>query len=171
MMPRFFRAAAALCLSALSTVVFAQGDGNRQAENFGDWELICNAAEASDRTCQMAQSATAGEGAPVFLLSIAPAQDRTADYAVASVPLGVYLASGIEIRVDGGHPFKVLYEVCDRDSCHAGFRLSGAVLSAFRKGLDAGFRVWTAKDRAVDFSVSLRGFSAAYSEYRAKVTG
>ncbi|AQZ50952.1 Invasion protein B, involved in pathogenesis [Martelella mediterranea DSM 17316] len=168
-MQRFFLATGAACLSLLPRVVFSQEGKPPQVEFFGDWELICAAAD--DHTCQMAQSAAAGEGDPVFLLSIAPAKDRATDYAVASAPLGVYLANGIEIRIDGGHPFKVLYEVCDRESCHAGFRLSGAVLSAFRKGLDAGFRVWTAKDRAVDFDMSLRGFSAAYAEYRAKVTG
>ncbi|EEE35458.1 hypothetical protein RKLH11_4135 [Rhodobacteraceae bacterium KLH11] len=40
--------------------------------------------------------------------------------------------------------------------------MDGDVLSAFRKGLEVRVRVWTARDKAVDFPVSLYGFTAAY---------
>lgn len=146
---------------------FAQPD----EQVFTDWRVLCQSAEETT-TCQMLQSASASEDGPaVFLLSISPGEDAGANYAVVTVPTGVYLATGIEIRVDRRRPFKVLYEICDRAGCHAGFKLSGSVLNAFRQGIDAKVRVWTAKTQAVEFPVSLRGFSAAYRHYQEQVSG
>lgn len=152
---------------------FAQTEPVQPDEQvFTDWRVLCQPSEETKTTCQMLQSASASEdGLTVFLLSISPGEEDGASYAVVTVPLGVYLAPGVEIRVDRRRPFKVLYEICDRAGCHAGFKLSGSVLSAFRNGLDAKVRVWTAKTQAVEFPVSLRGFSAAYRHYQEQVSG
>jgi invasion protein IalB len=137
---------------------------------FTDWRVLCQPSGETS-TCQMLQSASASEDGPtVFLLSISPGEDAGTSYAVVTVPVGVYLAPGIEIRVDRRRPFKVLYEICDLSGCHAGFKLSGSVLNAFRQGVDAKVRVWTAKTQAVEFPVSLRGFSAANRYYQEKIS-
>lgn len=138
---------------------------------FTDWRVACQ-PQAATSTCQMLQTASAEKDGPtVFLLSISEGKDTGSSYAVVTVPIGVYLAPGIELRVDNRRPFKVLYEICDRAGCHAGFKLSGSVLNAFRQGLDAKVRVWTGKSQAVEFPVSLRGFSAAYRHYQEQVSG
>lgn len=131
---------------------------------FKDWRILCAQGDAA-KTCQMLQSqpATTG-GADVFLISLNQSEGTQDISAVVSVPLGVYLAPGIEIHVAGRRPFKVLYEICDQTSCHAGFKLKGSVLASFKKGSEAKFRVWTAKSKAVEFPVSLNGFSAGYTE-------
>ncbi|MCG7521620.1 invasion associated locus B family protein [Ruegeria sp. Ofav3-42] len=135
-------------------------------EVFSDWRVTCQAKEQGF-VCQMQQSVSAEEdGPPVFLLSVSDNEDTGQSYAVITVPVGVYLAPGIELHVDKRRPFKVLYEVCDQLGCHAGFRLNGDVLAAFRKGLEVRARVWTARDKAIDFPVSLRGFTAAYNQFR-----
>ena len=142
-----------------------------QSKQFEDWQVICEAA-GPQTECQMLQSARAGaQSASVFLLSISPGPDLQQSYAVMTVPVGVYLRPGVEIHIDRRRPFKVLYEICDTSGCHAGFKLSGPVLEAFRQGLDAKVRVWTAQDKAVDFPVSLRGFSAGFQYYKAEISG
>ncbi|EEE35027.1 Invasion associated locus B protein [Rhodobacteraceae bacterium KLH11] len=134
-------------------------------EVFSDWRVLCQPTDQGS-ACQMLQSAAAEEdGPPVFLLSVSATSEQS--YAVMTVPVGVYLAPGIELHVDNRRPFKVLYEVCDQLGCHAGFRMNGDVLRAFRKGLQVKARVWTARDKAVDFPLSLRGFTAAYTHFRA----
>ncbi len=131
-------------------------------EVFSDWRVLCQRS-AQNTICQMVQSVAAEEnGPPVFLISVSDNEGAGNHYAVMTVPVGVYLAPGIELYVDGRRPFKVLYEVCDLLGCHAGFRIDGDVLSAFRKGLEVKARVWTARDKAIDFPVSLHGFTAAY---------
>ncbi len=135
-------------------------------EVFSDWRVLCQPVE-QDVACQMIQSVAAEEnGPPVFLLSVSDDEDTDQSYTVITVPVGVYLAPGIELHVDKRRPFKVLYEVCDQLGCHAGFRMNGDVLAAFRRGLEVKARVWTARDKAIDFPVSLRGFTAAYNRFR-----
>jgi invasion protein IalB len=131
---------------------------------FKDWRITCTQEDAV-KTCQMLQSqpATVG-GADVFLISLSQSEGSKDISAVVSVPLGVYLAPGIEIHIAGRRPFKTLYEICDQTSCHAGFKLKGSVLSSFKRGSEAKFRVWTAKSKAVEFPVSLSGFTAGYTE-------
>lgn len=109
----------------------------------------------------MLQAVSASDGKPAFLITVS--QQHNDNVALITVPLRSYLAPGIEIRVDGGRPFKANYELCDEAGCHAGFKLGGAVLNAFRKGTIAWVRVWNASDKAADFPVSLNGFSAAFA--------
>lgn len=168
-----------LCLGGLRTkIIFciliymlgvhsaAQAQSGVAEEVFSDWRVMCDGLGEA-RMCQMFQAGSASEDTPnAFLLSISRDSAAQRDFAVMTVPLGVYLASGVEIRVDGRRPFKVLYEICDRAGCYAGFKLSGAVLTAFQRGLDAKIRVWTARDKAIDFPVSLRGFSKAFAYYQ-----
>ena len=145
---------AALVWGVLPAVAGAAPPADRA---FEDWTLRCAA------TCQMFQTASlAGGAGSTLLLSIAPGEDGASQYGVLSAPLGVYLVPGVEIRVDDRRPFKVLYEICDGAACHAGFRLSGEVLAAFRQGLEAKVRVWVSRDQAAEFTLSLRGFSKGY---------
>lgn len=136
---------------------------------FKDWRVVCSDADAPN-TCQMLQSqpATMG-GGDVFLLSISKAAEAQILSAVVSVPLGVYLSPGVEIHLSGQRPFKVRYEICDQSSCHAGFQLKGAVLRSFKRGSEATFRVWTAKSKAVEFPVSLQGFTAGFADLSARI--
>ncbi|SMX31824.1 invasion associated locus B family protein [Octadecabacter ascidiaceicola] len=135
-------------------------------EVFGDWSVICTTQTSGDRLCQLSQAVGVdGDEEQAFLLNISASEDGRKHFGVVTVPLGVYLAPGVELRVDARRPFRVLYEICDVQACYAGFEVSGQALSAFRRGLDARFRVWVGRDRAVEFPVSLRGFSAAWREY------
>ena len=72
---------------------FAQPDG----QVFTDWRVLCQSAEETMTTCQMLQSASASEdGSTVFLLSISPGGNAGANYAVVTVPTGVYLAPALK---------------------------------------------------------------------------
>lgn len=136
---------------------------------FKDWRVVCSEADTAN-SCQMLQSrpATTG-GDEIFLLSISKAAEAQNLSAVISVPLGVYLAPGVEIHLSGQRPFKVRYEICDQSSCHAGFQLKGAVLRSFKRGSEAKFRIWTAKSKAVEFPVSLQGFTAGFADLSARI--
>ncbi|WP_170334046.1 invasion associated locus B family protein [Ruegeria arenilitoris] len=161
-----YRLAMSIGLALFQSAALAQVVEPQPTEEvFSDWLVLCQPAER-DAVCQMMQSVAAEEnGPPVFLMSVSDDENTDRSYAVMTVPVGVYLAPGIELHVDNRRPFKVLYEVCDQFGCHAGFRMEGDVLSAFRKGLEVKARVWTARDKAVDFPVSLRGFTAAFSRF------
>lgn len=138
---------------------------------FEDWHVVCrNDQLDTNGSCRLAPRAEGIEGASdAFALSITHSSTNERAYGVVSVPLGIYLSHGILIQVDGQRPYQVLYEVCDRTACFAGFEISGAILSAFQRGLQTQFRIWTGRTQAIEVTVSLKGFSAAWAEFNARV--
>jgi invasion protein IalB len=138
---------------------------------FEDWQISCLTG-APPSQCQMLHTAAAQQDENLaFLLTVSARAEDQAHYGVITVPVGVYLANGIEIFVDGRRPFKVLFEICDQRGCYAGFRLDGEVLAAFRAGQSARFRVWTGRSEAVEFPVSLKGFTAGWTTFQEMVAG
>ncbi len=101
-----------------------------------------------------------GSDETVFAVTIVRS-DQQAPVAIVSIPLGGYIARGIELRVDGRNPYKLLVETCNAAGCHAGFPLSGPIPKEFRSGKLASFRLWTAKDKSADVTVSLKGLADA----------
>lgn len=133
-----------------------------------DWRVVCRPVDKTS-SCRMLQTLPAQVGGDdVFLLSVEHPPGAQVATAVVSVPLGVYLAPGIAIHIAGQRPFKALYEICDQTSCHAGFVLKGPVLQAFKRGSSATFRVWTEASKAVEFPVSLNGFTASFADLGAR---
>ncbi len=150
-------------------------------DHFEDWRVVCPDAEKArtaeaGQGCQMLQSASIKNDKAdekqknLFLLTISRSGKKGDSFAVITVPVGVYLAPGIQILVDRRRPFKVLYEICGATACHAGFKLSGRALRAFKRGNLAKFRVWVGRDRVVDFPVSLKGFTRAFTHFRSETS-
>lgn len=103
-------------------------------------------------------------GETVFATTILPnakAKQGEAFIGIVSVPLGGYLAPGMQLSIDKGKAYKILFETCNQAGCHAGFPITGAVLASFRKGKAASFRLWTTKTKPADVSVSLKGLPDA----------
>ena len=78
-----------------------------------------------------------------------------------STPLGGYLAPGMEFRIDGRKPYKILFETCNAAGCHGGFGFVGRLRDQFAVGKHATFKIWTTKSRPIDVKVSLNGLEAA----------
>ncbi|MBB4017440.1 invasion protein IalB [Chelatococcus caeni] len=135
-------------------------------ERFDDWEVHCGegtgATAAAKGNCKAVQRlAVKDSGETVFLLTVLPDAGGKGLVGIVSVPLGGYLAPGIELRIDGRKPYKLLVETCNASGCHAGFALAGNVLAQMKAGDKAVFRVWTAKEKPADVTVSLAGFTKA----------
>lgn len=153
---------------SLCGLVSGAARADLDTQRFDDWELVCRSAEAQGvGDCRISQRlAVADSGQTVFLLTGLPGDAAGTYVAIVSVPLRGYLAPGIELQVDSRDPVRILYETCDPSGCHAGFPLEGEILQAFRAGLTARFRIWTARDEPVDLDISLIGFTAAFEALR-----
>lgn len=162
---------AALWLASMPAGVQSETLGSEAyAKAFEDWRVVCTKQETSV-TCQMLQSVAPEEGqTDVLLVSLYQSPEAQSDIVVITVPVGVYLAPGIELSVDGGRAFRVLYETCDTAGCYAGFKLSEPILRAFKKSRQAATRVWLGKTSALDFPVDLNGFTAAYKYYLSEMS-
>jgi invasion protein IalB len=90
------------------------------AKVFEDWQISCLTG-APPSQCQMLHAAaTQEDDSSAFRLTLSSGAEDKAPYGVITVPVGVYLANGIEIFVDGRRPLKVLFEICDQRGCYAG---------------------------------------------------
>jgi invasion protein IalB len=132
-------------------------------DKIGDWEVVCPppAANGAKAKCRLVQNHTADNGKTVLLVTILMDDTGRAPVAVVSVPKRVYLAPGIEMSVDGGPGFKLLYETCDDVGCHAGYKITGEIASALKKGSVATHKVYDSRQKPVSVPVSLKGLSKA----------
>jgi invasion protein IalB len=132
-------------------------------ERIGDWEVVCTPgakkpAEAKP-ACRLVQNHSGEGGGSVLLVTIVLQDVAKVPVAVVSVPEGVYLAPGIELKVDDGQSFKLLYETCNSSGCHAGYKVEGEIGKALRKGTIAQHKLFDSKQKPVTIPVSLKGFA------------
>lgn len=132
-------------------------------ERIGDWELVCSASEAaasgSKRACRLIQNHADASGKTALLVTILNSAASKEPVAIVSVPRTVYLAPGIELSVDNGQSFKLLYETCNDGGCHAGYKVAGAIAAALKKGKQAAHKMLDARQQPVVVPVSLSGLS------------
>jgi invasion protein IalB len=152
--------ASAPAVWAQSPPVAAAATGS--VERIGDWELVCPApATTSKPACRLIQNHAAPNGQTALLVTVLASDKAKGPVAVVSVPRGVYLAPGIEMKIDGGPSFKLLYETCDETGCHAGYKVAGDIATALKKGKLADHKVFDSKQQPVSVPVSLTGFGKA----------
>jgi len=82
--------------------------------------------------------------------------------AVIAMPLGVPLAHGLHISVDGSELGTIPFQVCRRDGCQAYFKLEDTSVAAFKAGTQAQARVESTQGEGFNLPISLKGFTAGY---------
>ena len=153
----------------------ALGASARAETRFGDWELVCppNGSQQAEikpgnagidvvggkSTCRLQQAQAANAGRDIVFLFNIVRQDKR-NVAVVSVPLGVYLPAGLELRVDGGKARRAVFEACNLTGCHAGFALNAGLEWALKRGRMLTVTLRDTKASAVPITVSLDGITA-----------
>jgi len=137
--------------------------------NFKDWTLQCLPPEGEQpETCAMVQELRVKSGKRLLALQITETgtvvrQDGPSLVAVFSLPLGVYLPSGVIMEIEGKPPLKLEYERCDRGGCYAGVVLGEILTTALREGVEGKVRFNNLNGRTISATISLKGFTAAYN--------
>lgn len=139
---------------------------------FGDWVQRCTPepppgasppAAGKQNVCFLVQQATdQNTQQPLLKVTIGFfGADRQAG-AVLAMPLGVPLARGVQISVDGSEVGAVPFQVCRRDGCQAYFTLQEDVIAAFKAGSQAQARVESTQGEGFNLPISLKGFTAGF---------
>jgi len=139
---------------------------------FGDWLERCTPeppagasppAQGEQNVCFLVQQVMdQNTQRPVLKITIGFfGEDRQAG-AVIAMPLGVPLAQGLEISVDGKEINKVPFQICRRDGCQAYVQLDEAAVGAFKAGTQAQARVASTQGEGLDLPISLKGFTAGF---------
>lgn len=122
---------------------------------------------ATPRDCKLVQRLAVKEtGETVFMTTVLPAARKGQFVSILSAPPGGYLVPGMEMKIDNGQKYKVLFETCNAAGCHGGFEMGGTLLRQFQTGREATVRVWTTKAKSADVKISLSGFPKAFAALR-----
>lgn len=106
-------------LTCLSNTA-AAGQGNAAASNLHEG---CSISTRFDLLKTNADGQEHKDTLLVFSITRAP--DGHGHVAVFSLPLGVYLPSGMAMVFDGQQSLRLAFETCNQTGCHAGLRLTG----------------------------------------------
>ncbi|MCH4564942.1 invasion associated locus B family protein [Halomonas sp. EGI 63088] len=164
---RFLCLAGLLSLLALAPPAFAQqaspGDANADVttEQFRDWEVICP-REASAGICTMSQVVNNPDSdQPLMRVIMAYPPQLEGPAMTFLLPLGVHLASGLQLSVDGVEPAQFPYQTCLQQGCRADLPVEPALLQALRGGSAATLSLIGPRGDRMDLDISLMGFTDA----------
>ncbi|QID17871.1 invasion associated locus B family protein [Nitrogeniibacter mangrovi] len=160
--PSYRHVLACAALAALALVP-AASRAAKSGDTFKDWRIQCEQPKgAPAELCHAYQLVSMKDTKkPIVHMAIGYPPKQTEPVAILTVPLGVALQAGIQIKVDDGEPLRVPYNVCAQNGCQAGVKIDAALLKSLRGGSQAHISFANLQRQAVDVPVSLKGLSAA----------
>lgn len=140
-----------------------------------DWQVVCSRIpDQEGEACEIYQLLREASGQPIAEISIA-ALAETGDIvagATVTTPLETFLPAGMGFRLSAeAEQIRIeAFRVCTVVGCVVRMGLSADEISAMQQGSDAFITIvpFVAVDRPVDIRVSLRGFTAAMADLRAR---
>ena len=164
-LPRLFASVFALVAFHVATPSAAAPTDGQQ---FKDWVAACPEVEgAGEVRCFIFQNLAVRESnQPVLSIRIGYVRGSEQPAALMTVPLGVFLPVGMEIRVDESEPTRIAYQVCNQGGCIAALPMDDARIAAFKAGQKANISFQDGRRQPVTVPVSLSGFTAGFASLR-----
>ncbi|ATJ81779.1 invasion associated locus B family protein [Halomonas beimenensis] len=132
-----------------------------RSERFQRWEVRCP-PEGQSGPCSMTQLISAPDGnQPLMRVIIAQPPQVEQPIMTFLLPLGVRLAPGLQLSVDGGEGIGFPYQVCQQPGCRADLPLEPSLLQSLRGGSTATLSLIGPRGNRRDLDISLMGFTAA----------
>lgn len=153
---------------APATMARAQNAGEKPGslvEKYDDWLVECSAAaEASDRTCRMAQRIHNSETRkPILAIFIRSDKETPTPSLTLIGPLGISLPEGVSVSIAEKTVANAGFITCRPVGCIARQNMTDAMVNAFRAGSKATVAFGTMNGKRIPIPVSLKGFSAAWA--------
>lgn len=132
------------------------------------WISACQGpARADALECQMEQRAVlSGSGQLVGSVTVRVPSETRAPVLMIRGPLGLSLAGGVVIDVDGAAAETLPLQTCDAGGCYAGAPLPEALLGAMFKGKTLNVTFQNLNKEPIKLPMSLAGFSATYGKIK-----
>ena len=158
--------ASILVAFAASGSAMAQSDGQPQPETqtFQDWTLACIQRDDGVRACRMVQNVGNEQGQVVMQTAVMMLPNGSPGL-LFNLPLGVWLADGITIQIDGGQEIAVPYARCLQppEQCRVELILDQTRVDQLRAGTRINVTFYDPQQRPIRATVSLLGFTAAFN--------
>ena len=152
---------ATLLLAAAGLCSAAPKDG----QTFGDWAVRCEKPKnAPKETCFIFQNhVTKKDHKPVLRIAVGYLPTKNQPVAVITMPLGIALPPGVQIKVDNNEAVRVPVERCEPQGCRAGVILGDKLLAQLKAGQKAEITFDDGARHPITVPVSLKGFTAGLS--------
>lgn len=132
-------------------------------EVHGEWLVRCSGEDDVASVCEAYRNLFLTDSEQRLLhIAVGHGAEENAAVAILIAPLGVALAEGMSIRIDGGWPAEFDYVNCTADGCRVRAPLDEGMLSAMQSGVEMRVIVAELSGRRVSIPVSLDGFTAAF---------
>ena len=162
-----FRIAAFIGLFAavLGLPAAAQESKPKVGDRIGDWVFQCQAVSANQNICGIIQTVidnnTKRQVVAVAIRYAGTGEAKRLGMFV-TVPLGIFLGSGIGGKIDTSEQFKFNLQTCNQRGCQGAAEITPAMLADMKKGqrLIVGFKA-RADANTIAVPVSLNGFTDA----------
>jgi invasion protein IalB len=134
-----------------------------------EWRTSCN-----DTGCSLIREMTDDQGttlARLYLRDVAEDGDETNLAGFTTLPLGIFIPSGVAVNVDDSLAFNAQLLECDTAlGCRAYFDMTPEILDAMKRGNEMSIGIVDAQSRrTIAFNFSLMGFTKAYGEFAARM--
>ncbi len=144
--------------------------GQVSTTKVGAWDVACPPEGVN---CAMAQVGEDASGTPVLEMVIRKLDEplevgETTAIAVLDVitPLGVVLIEGLSVSIDGGRAESAPFKICTEQGCLVREPIDDDLVSRFKRGNSAEISVIAANQGEVKATLSLSGFTKAYTELK-----
>lgn len=150
-------------LSFMTEDAQAQSLGTVRAE-YGVWKLRCDSVPgAREEQCGLTQFVTAEDRQNVGLSLIVV---RTADKQSVKLrilaPLGVFLPTGLGLRIDGEDMGRAGFVRCIPNGCYAEVTLNDEIIGKLQNGTEALFVINQIPEEGIGIPIALDGFAEGF---------
>ena len=131
-----------------------------------NWTVNCT-GDAAARTCSIIQNLVTDQQQRLLTLLV-QADAKGQPSLLLVLPHGLFLPAGVQIRIDGGKPQKLVIQTADENGGYAGVPITPPLLATLRKGQELNVTFFSAQQNDITVPVTLAGFSRAYDNYLTK---
>lgn len=142
-----------------------QSAPNFDTERFQDWEVRCPSESGQQQGCTMNQIVNNPDSnEPLMRAMVGHSPQIDSPVMAFVMPLGVNLASGMQLQVDNNEPVGFPYQFCQEQGCRADLPLESSMLQQLRSGTTATVSAISPDGQRIDMDMSLMGFTSASRE-------
>lgn len=134
--------------------------------NYGDWQMRCEKfPNTPNEQCALFQTVAAQDRPNVGLMVIAlRITEQKTEVLRVVAPLGVFLPSGLGLKIDDQNVGVTAFARCVPNGCMAEAKLDEALLNKLKTGKNATFVIFQTPEEGIGIPVSLQGFGEGYAK-------
>jgi invasion protein IalB len=134
--------------------------------SFGNWVVNCaytDQAEAKPTCSAILRIQEKVNNVPRVVFTWIMGEQKSKPISVLSMPTGVLIGPGAEVKIGSGAPKKYNYSLCAPDHCEAIIPMDASVVADMKRSETVEVSVVGISGQVVKFTVNMNGFDRAFA--------